>query len=169
MLHYNILCYTIVQYSLLHYTKCCEAWRVTRSVLFLKGGSDHGRFPQLRSSNFRFESLKSEQINCGFCLTRCRISICQGLCPNKHDDISEIDRTKQFEGITELCTRQTTAKTQATHIRTHIRMTNNTHAPVERPFEQVDLVVYLCVCIYIYIYACMFIHTYTYVYKYKYE
>ena len=28
-----------------------------------------------------------------FCLTRCRISMCQGLGPNKHDEISEIDRS----------------------------------------------------------------------------
>ena len=26
------------------------------------------------------------------CLTRCRISMCQGLGPKKHDEISEIDR-----------------------------------------------------------------------------
>ena len=31
---------------------------------------------------FQFESLNSEQIDCGcFCLTRCRISMCQGLGP----------------------------------------------------------------------------------------
>ena len=27
-------------------------------------------------------------------LTRCRISMCQGLCPKKHDENSEIDRTQ---------------------------------------------------------------------------
>ena len=27
------------------------------------------------------------------CLTRCRISMCQGLGPKKHDEISEIDRS----------------------------------------------------------------------------
>ena len=30
-------------------------------------------------------------------LTRCRISMCQGLGPKKHDEISEIDRTHHFE------------------------------------------------------------------------
>ena len=52
----------------------------------------YGRFPYFQSSNFQFESLKSEQNNCGYFLTRCRISMCQGLGPKKHDEISEIDR-----------------------------------------------------------------------------
>ena len=36
-------------------------------------------------------SLKSEQIDCGCFFTRCRISMCQGLDPKQHDEISEID------------------------------------------------------------------------------
>ena len=45
----------------------------------------------LRISNFRV-SNPSKLIVDVF-LTRCRISMCQGLGPNKHDEISEIDRT----------------------------------------------------------------------------
>ena len=48
-----------------------------------------------KSSDFQFESLKSAQINCGFFLTRCRISMCQGLGPKKHGEISEIDRRRR--------------------------------------------------------------------------
>ena len=36
-------------------------------------------------------SNPSKLIVDGFFLTRCRISVCQGLGPNKHDEILEID------------------------------------------------------------------------------
>ena len=44
----------------------------------------------LRIFNFRVSNPNKLIVD--VFLTRCRISICQGLGPNKHDDISEIDR-----------------------------------------------------------------------------
>lgn len=46
----------------------------------------------ISSSYFQFTNPKSYHINCVRFLARCRISMCQGLGPKKHYDISETDR-----------------------------------------------------------------------------
>ena len=45
----------------------------------------------LRMFNLRVSNPNKSIVD--VCLTRCRISMCQGLGPKKYDDISEIDRT----------------------------------------------------------------------------
>ena len=53
----------------------------------------YGRFPQFQSSNFQFESLKSEQINCGCFFDAMSDFNVPGSRPKKNDEISETDRT----------------------------------------------------------------------------
>ena len=49
-------------------------------------------FHKSQSSNFQFESLKSEQINCGCFFDTMSDFNVPGSRPQKHDEISEIDR-----------------------------------------------------------------------------
>ena len=51
----------------------------------------------LRFVNLRVSNPNNLIVDVCFFLTRCRISMCQGLGPNKHDDISEIDRSNNGE------------------------------------------------------------------------
>ena len=84
ILSYPILWYTIRYYSMLYYTilYCyCDITAPVRSVSIIL--------------IFEF-SIWESRIRTNwlwmFLLTRCRISMCQGLGPKKHDEISEIDR-----------------------------------------------------------------------------
>ena len=54
------------------------------------GKRHSGRFPYFQSSNFQFECLKSEIVD--VFLTRCRISMCQGLGRKHEHDILKTDR-----------------------------------------------------------------------------
>ena len=55
-----------------------------------------GSTPGFHNFNLRIFNLRVSNPNKlivdDFFLTRCRISMCQGLGPKKHDEISEIDR-----------------------------------------------------------------------------
>ena len=98
------------------------------------------------------------------CLTRCRISMCQGLGPNKHDEISEIDCTFTLNSL----------------LVQKLLVMLRTFAPGRGFFGRVgDWVrigvwnsygawrapmLCICICIYIYIYMCIYIYIYTYTY-----
>ena len=49
-------------------------------------------------------------------LTRCRISMCQGLGPKKHDEISEIDRTLRMDGTRSRCMQMTACDPGRMHV-----------------------------------------------------
>ena len=68
-----------------HFPICCEglSWICLRTV-------------GLHNFNLRIFNLRvsiPNKLVVDVFLTRCRISMCQGLGPNKHDEISEIDRS----------------------------------------------------------------------------
>ena len=57
----------------------------------------HARTVDFHNFNLRTFNLRISNPNkfiVDVFLTRCRISMCQGLGPKKHDEISEIDRTR---------------------------------------------------------------------------
>ena len=83
-----------------------------------------------------------DKLTVEFFLTRCRISMCQGLGPQKHDEISEIDRI-------------TISMTMTMTMTITITITITITTAMNYWYY-----VYVCMHIYIYIYICIYIYMY---------
>ena len=86
-------------------------------------------------------------------LTRCRISMCQGLGPKKHDEISEIDRRRTGR----ITTHPDRSKPSSGHNYVYIYLYLSLSL-------YIYVYIYLSLSIYIYIYICIYIYIYMYIY-----
>ena len=112
------------------------------------------------------------------CLTRCRISMCQGLGPKKHDEISEIDRRPDLRSLTP-CRNADTAGLQRNVTEIEVEMSGGLlgEGPMasartwpsltsERIYIYIYMYIYIYICItniYIYI-ICIYTIVYIYIY-----
>ena len=97
-----------------------------------------------------------------FFFTRCRISMCQGLGPKKHDEISEIDRSV----ITIIITTMINSIVSYNVVLCYIRLCSIIkHYMISYTYIYIYICIVVCtyiqICIqYIYIYIYIYIHTY---------
>ena len=69
------------------------------SLSLSRGASPAVSFHNFNLRIFNLRVSNPNKLIVDVLLTRCRISMCQGLCPKKHDEISEIDRRAFLEVI----------------------------------------------------------------------
>ena len=99
--HYIISCHDILYHIVLHYiyvslySARVTLIRIHAHRLRARSGEQTVGFHNfnLRIFNLRVSNPNKSIVD--VFLTRCRISMCQGLGPKKHDEISEIDRTRR--------------------------------------------------------------------------
>ena len=107
-------------------------------------------------------------------LTRCRISMCQGLGPKKRDEISEIDRrcgrSSRARGARSL--RRGTEPDRPRACWTAALAATGRRSPAHSIYPSIHpsiyLYIYISLALYIYIYICGYIYIYAYIYIYIY-